>query len=192
MEKLFSQGNIHGYLEQDQGAQNPFEAFDQMGTLVTWHRDYIFGGVDGAKEYGTPKDFLDEAKEKGHLYLSVFLYNHSGLTVSTTPFSCPWDSGPIGFIYVTLEKLKEEYGDHPASAKRAKACMEIEIKTLDEYLTGDVWGYIIQKETECEKCGQEETETLDSCCGFYGTEYAEGECKEMFEHHARKHIEVAG
>lgn len=194
MEELFRQGDIKGYLEQDSDTNNPFEEFDQLGTLVTWHKRYEFGGVDGAKEYGTPKDFLDEAKEKRYLYLSVFLYDHSGLTVSTTPFSCPWDSGPIGFIYVTPEQMKEEYEgfSNKEAESKAKECMKIEIATLDQYLTGDVWGYIVQKETECEKCGQEETEMLDSCWGFYGREYAEEQCKEQFEFYARKHMEVAG
>jgi len=190
-EEIHRQGDIRAYLVPDQDRVNPFEDFDQLGTLVTWHQRYEFGGVNGADEYGTPKDFLDEAKRKGYLYLSVFLYDHSGLTVSTTHFSCPWDSGPIGFIYVTLEKLKEEYGDNPLAAKHAKRCMQGEIEALDQYLTGDVWGVVIEKETECGECGHKEDEHLDSCWGFYGREYAEEECKRMFEEQTNEHMEVA-
>lgn len=181
-EQLHNHGDLYGYIEHDEDARNPFDEFEPMGTLVTWHKRYDFG-VNGAKEYGTPKDFLDEAKENGHVYLSVFLYDHSGLTVSTEPFSCIWDSGPIGFIYVTKEQLKSEYGDRsaPEAEEAAKKYMRGEIKTFDQYLTGDVWGVTIEKKTACKTCGDVTEEHLDSCWGFYGREYAEEECKRMFE-----------
>ena len=33
--------------------------------------------------------------------------------MSTGPFSCPWDSGQVGFIYVEKKKVKEEWGWNP-------------------------------------------------------------------------------
>lgn len=31
--------------------------------------------------------------------LPLYLYDHSGITMNTTGFSCPWDSGRVGFIF---------------------------------------------------------------------------------------------
>lgn len=54
-----------------------------------------------------------EAKVKAALdekvaMLPLFLYDHSGITMSTGPFHCPWDSGQVGFIYMTYEKFFDE------------------------------------------------------------------------------------
>lgn len=32
------------------------------------------------------------------LMLPLYLYDHSGITMNTTGFSCPWDSGQVGWI----------------------------------------------------------------------------------------------
>jgi hypothetical protein len=48
--------------------------------------------------------------EKSDCILPVYLYDHSGLTINTTGFTCPWDSGQIGWIYASHEQVKAEYG----------------------------------------------------------------------------------
>ncbi len=44
----------------------------------------------------TFKDKLIE-EEKAIFITSLYLYDHSGITVSTWPVSCQWDSGQAGF-----------------------------------------------------------------------------------------------
>lgn len=190
-EEIHRQGDIRAYLVRDEDARNPLDEFDPMGELVTWHRVYAYG-VDGEKKYGTPEDFEAVAKVAGYTMLPVYMLDHSGLTVNTTGFTCPWDSGRLGYIYVTKEQVKAEYGDNSQeSEEKAKDFMRSEINTLDQYMTGDVWGVVIEKETECGECGHKEDEHLDSCWGFYGREYAEEECKRMFEEQTKEHMEVA-
>lgn len=41
---------------------------------------------------------------------NVYAYSHGGLTVSTTPFSCHWDSGQLGFVLLTKEDIRKRYG----------------------------------------------------------------------------------
>ena len=38
-----------------------------------------------------------------YLMLPLYLYDHSGITMNTTGFSCPWDSGQVGWIYAFKE-----------------------------------------------------------------------------------------
>jgi len=45
------------------------------------------------------------------------------------------------------------------------------IEAWNQYLSGDVWGYIIERAEECSSCGHVEYEQLDSCWGFYGADY---------------------
>jgi len=81
--------------------------------------------------------------------------------MNTTGFQCPWDSGQIGFIYVTTAKVREEY-----SAKRVSPQMRTkvadylrqEVQTFSDYVSGAVYGYVVEKDNE----------EVDSCWGFIG------------------------
>ena len=59
--------------------------------------------------------------------LPLFLLDHSGLTISTSPFSCPWDSGQIGFIY--SDSLCEEELEH-------------QVQDYNRFINGDSWEWI--------------------------------------------------
>ena len=105
------------------------------------------------------------------IVLPLYLYDHSGITINTKPFSCPWDSGQVGFIFVTKAKLRAEYGVKrmgAATIRKATAVLESEVKTYDEYLRGDVYGFVVE---------DAEGNQLDSCWGFYGLAYCREEAK---------------
>jgi hypothetical protein len=93
--------------------------------------------------------------------LPVFMYDHSGLTVNTTGFSCPWDSGQIGFIFQTAEQLREQYLVKRVTAKleeRAREGLVAEVAEYDSYLRGECYGYAVERDGE----------EVDSCWGFLG------------------------
>lgn len=102
------------------------------------------------------------------LHLPLYLYDHSGITMSTGRFSCPWDSGQVGFIFMTKAKALEAFCKPAGSKlsaslkKRAFAFMESDVAVYDQYLTGDVWGYVIEDENG---------DTLESLWGMYGLKY---------------------
>lgn len=52
------------------------------------------------------------AEHNGKLFyaLPLYLYDHSGITMSTTTFSCPWDSGRVGMIFCSHEEAVKEWG----------------------------------------------------------------------------------
>lgn len=169
----------------DDDARSPREAYDNLGTLYTAHRRYCpekefddhfdIGEVFEGRIRNFRESFL-----KKYVALPVYLYDHSGITVSTTPFSCPWDSGFFGIIAVSLDKVREEYGWKHVTAKRRaqiERCRQGEIETLDSYYTGEVFGYRITPE------GDNDDE-LDSCWEFYGTECLkemEAECRHIID-----------
>ena len=53
-----------------------------------------------------------------------------------------------------------------------KRQLEGEVKEYDQYLTGDIYGFILRGPKEkCDKCGHTaEGEDEDSCWGFYGSD----------------------
>jgi hypothetical protein len=93
--------------------------------------------------------------------------------MSAKPFSCPWDSGQVGWIYATWQKIVSEWGPGKGAMKKAEKCLLAEVEEYDQYLTGDVYGYIIE---------DEEGETVDSCWGFFGHKYAEEEGRQALKH----------
>lgn len=140
--------------------------WDNLGTMYCEHRKYNLGdkGAEDPRdsEGNLPKDIL---------YLPLYLYDHSGITMSTRPFSCPWDSGCVGIIYVTKEQIKNEYGWKVLTKARKEEILQYlknEVETYDQYLIGDIYGYQVV-ETHEEDGSEIET---DSCRGFYGSDPA--------------------
>jgi len=148
---------------QDTWAESP-RSWDNLGTMAIFHKRYNFGDEVNfsAEEFNNWADMEDyiKTKIKAVVCLPIYMYDHSGITINTTGFACPWDSGQIGFIYVTDYKMKENYGDNYSEHQidRARKVLESEIKTMDQYITGEVYGFHLLKDGE----------VLDSCCGFYG------------------------
>jgi len=113
------------------------------------------------------KDIILKAIEQHYIMLNLYLYDHSGITIRTSPFSCPWDSGKVGFVYISKEKAKKEYSWKKMTKKRIeqiKTYLNCEIETYDQYLTGDVYGYIVSNE---------EDDHIHSCWGYFGHDWEE-------------------
>lgn len=138
------------------------------------------GGDDTAEQIQD----VGEAASKMAVVLPLFLMDHSGLSISTSSAhfracdSAGWDWGQVGFIWVTHENVKKEYGEvNDETIKKAEACLESEVETYDHYLQGDIYGYVLEKAeifTHGEGDEQKthvEWEHEDSCWGFYGTEF---------------------
>jgi len=110
-----------------------------------------------------PLNALNDLLDKHFIILPLYLYDHSGITMNTSGFYCPWDSGQVGYIYVSKEDVRKEWGWKYLTEKRIEKIRQIlrtEVEIYDHYLTGMVFGY----QVECNMCGNE----LDSCWGFYG------------------------
>lgn len=156
---------------------------DNVGHMVCFHRNYTLGDeihysfpkgknycTDTQNEtYGSGK-FLDpgharavlaEIEKEGGVCLPLYLYDHSGLSMSCSPFSCPWDSGQVGVIYATKEEIDKEWG---GSVELAEEYLRGEVDTYDMYLRNDVYCYGLIRRTD--------DVVVDSCCGFYGFDYA--------------------
>ena len=146
--------------------------FDNLGTMVCFHRRYNLGDETELKS----SDFSSWEELENYLYkeedaliaIPVFMYDHSGLCINTTGFSCPWDSGQVGYIYISKEKVRREYSCKRISKKLKKMIREMlcsEVDLYNDYLSGNVYGFTLTD--------KENAEEIDSSCGFYGTDYIE-------------------
>ena len=79
---------------------------------------------------------LVEAKLGDYVIRPLYLYDHSGITINTGGFSCPWDSGQVGYAVIDPDTLQKEWdGDRD----KALACLEAEVETYARYLEGQVY-----------------------------------------------------
>lgn len=106
------------------------------------------------------KKAVDAVVDKHYFLLPLYLYDHSGITMSTSPFSCPWDSGMIGAIFVTWKKLRSEIGED-CIKEDALRVLKCEVDVYDSYLRGEVYGFVVK---------DPKGEDIDdgSCWGFFG------------------------
>lgn len=108
----------------------------------------------------------------------VHLYNHSGISISTSysyPYNCRWDSGTIGFLVVTKEDIRKNWNIKRVTQHYidwAERLAESELNTLDQELRGEVYGYMLYDENG---------DVEDSCGGFYGSDLMENGMSEYLD-----------
>lgn len=167
MTELYKKGDTFLRIEQDMDPESPRED-ENVGVMVTWHKRYILGDEQPKED---PYEYK-EALPEGTIALSIFMYDHSGITLSMQPFDCPWDSGQLGFIYATPEHLKE-MGLDGRDRKVIEKYLKSEIDIYSAFLEGQVYGFTTFKHKTCGECGHVEEEDIDSCWGFIGSDYKE-------------------
>ena len=156
-------------IEYDQNPESPRE-WDNICIIHVAHRNYAFGD-ENYNDAESIKQAEREAKKNGDICLPLYLYDHSGITISLSPFRCPWDSGQVGFVQIPRKKMLEEFSrkifTSPLKEKGRKIA-EGEVKDLDTYLRGEIFGYIVDEDG-------------DSCWGYYSVEDAMMEAKSIVD-----------
>jgi len=109
-------------------------------------------------------NILLTAIEKHYVILPLHLYDHSGITMNVSGFSCPWDSGQVGWIYCTMVQVIDEWN---GERQKAVDYLKGEVTIYDQYLTGDIWYFNIENP---------DGEDVHNCGGFFGFDYTEKEC----------------
>lgn len=152
-------------VEYDTNAFDPRADYDHVGTMVCWHRRYNLGDEQPSED---PQDWYDATIKEGDVVLPLYLFDHSGITMSTTSFSwsIPWDSGQVGWIYCTAQQVEQEWnGDQ----ELAEVYLKGEVEEYVQYLRGDVYCVSVYSLHEC-NLGHTHRELEDSLCGIYGLE----------------------
>ena len=119
-------------------------------------------------DYNGFSEVLEAVLERENIvaYRAVWGYSHGGLVLSLSragQFSCRWDSGQVGYIFVTEESMLENF---PSLSKeewerQADEWIDAEFETYNAYVKGDVYFYSVTGDL-----------VEDSCSGFYSAEDA--------------------
>jgi hypothetical protein len=141
---------------QDENALSPKEfnenENDDSVFLTAFHREFWVESNFFSKE-----DCQSIAETMKHTDYHVFgleAYIHSGVTLSIrNEGNFPdrrWDVSYLGLVFVSKKETK--------SRKKAYSIAKSLIAEWNDYLSGNVYGFVIEKEGD----------HIDSCWGFYG------------------------
>ena len=144
-------------IEQDEHPINPRMENFNLGQMICHHKRYFLGD----KHNKSTDEVLNmlAGKQKDIVVLPLYLYDHSGITMNTTGFSCPWDSGMVGCIFADYVNIRSWYGVKKVTKnliEKVKDMFRSEVKVYDDYISGNVYTYTILKDGE----------EMDSCGGY--------------------------
>lgn len=164
-----------------------------VGTMVTYHRRHNLpceGDLTSEIDQGL-QDYSFRTVERwlrvfhgATVVLPIWGYDHGQLALKagsrTYPFSDSWDSGLAGLIYDTPEG-RETTG---CPADKIEEALTQEVSLYDQWARGEVYGYIIERQTELPDIDDngigradddgvwQELDEGGACWDFYGVETA--------------------
>ena len=146
---------------------------DKIAWALSYHENHLPEGETDEDYEGNLDTYNFDPQQ--HYVLPVYMYDHSGITINTTGFSCGWDSGLVGCIYVSKVDAAKKWPT--ATEAQILTYMVSEVEELDQYLTGEVYGYVIEND---------EDDHAESCWGYYGQEYCIESGREAAEYYVKE------
>lgn len=148
-------------IRREEDPRSPSEDGDNDVFLVANHRSFYVPEPGAKRVPDSAKEVVDTYK-KSHWVFQLEAYIHSGVRLALSgEGNFPdrqWDVSQLGYVFVAKSEKRLR-----KSARKVAVSL---VETWNQYLSGDIWGFIIEDENG---------ETLESCWGFYGLEY----CKEQ-------------
>jgi len=150
----------------DEFPEDPREN-DNLGNMYCLHKRYDLGD----KHSFTLEDLRRMPTKADVISLPLYLYDHSGITISTKPYSCPWDSGQVGIIMVSHDEIKKEFSRTRLSTdliKQVKRTLAFEVKEYDLFIQGQIYYF---------KVFDTKGNEVESCYNFFGEKGCTEEAK---------------
>lgn len=174
MDAIYTETTENGLVIKIYPEEFPFDPRDEIDhetEMLCWHGRYQLG--DG-HDYASPQDLLEDLEKDAEI-LPLYLFDHSGLRISTSDAifrafdSHGWDWGQVGFIFMRPNVIRKFFAIKRITQKhreKIRKMMVLEIETYDDYLADHVYGFVIE---------DQQGEHIDSLGGFYGN-YEESGC----------------
>ena len=124
-------------IEYDEDARHPRNDCDNLCTITScrgnnWDIGDEHISRDKMSEW---RDKMNEKTTRGEIWQApVYMYDHSGQTISLSDFGDKWDSGICAIIWVTKEKVLGEYPNATEENWKefAKSSAKNEIEIYDQ------------------------------------------------------------
>lgn len=171
----YEDGGVRVTIWQDDGCPSPRE-YDQLGMMLMWDRNY---NSPDDNPFDSPDDFeawwhgVGDFADSGevapcdddrYLRLPVYKFEHSGVAYSTADFGDRWDSGQVGWIFTTPDKIEATGAPKDSWAEQ----LTNEVEQYSQWASGACYGFTVETVSFCDHCGHENIDLVDSCGGFLG------------------------
>lgn len=133
-------------IEYDGFVSNPREN-DELVNMVIWHKSI----PSDEHNFENPTEFMEwyNSQEDQKLMIKpLFAHVHGNISLSTTMFSCPWDSGQIGYAYITQHAADSVIGFGNYDSESLSKSIENSLKAYQYFLNGECYSVeIFDKKT---------------------------------------------
>ena len=196
--RLPNGNKVQAELVYDQDATSPRE-WDNLGTiLITPNKSHWVASPDSVVDTSIPfgknphehwenlrREQLKLKKSDIAIAYPITKYEHGSISLSLG-YKQGWDYTVSGFVYVTKETLRKEYGVNRITKsiiECAKNCLQSELDMLTAWLNGECYGWQV-KEYALTDDGLEweEVGILDASWGYFDKEHASGDMQDMLNH----------
>lgn len=161
----------------DDMAECPLTSWEHCFKFFSCHRRYYTDqksilSADGYSvhtedDFDSLEDIEAFLNHEKYVWVKVYMYSHSGDTISSTPFNCRWDSGVFGYLYASKKDILSTFGGNILTKK----LKEKAISEMENFING-VWCAYIEGECYGYKILDDNDEELDACWGYYGEDNA--------------------
>jgi hypothetical protein len=170
-------------IQDDEWLDSPRE-YGNFATLTLHHNRYSLaneeltnGETINSKDYDSWQDMLDYILKSEDIALiyPVYMQDHSSLSFNITPFRGMYeyfDSGQVGFIFASKDKLRKDYNCKNITKKileKAKSILEVELETYQKYVNNEAYRfdlYANMGDYNHRNDFDSTVEVIDSCGGF--------------------------
>ena len=154
--------------------------YDSCVSMFCFHRRYDIGDKHkySLNHFRSWDEFGTQLKKDYDIRIikPLYMYDHSGITISTSPFSCSWDSGQIGFAFFTAEAIRQRFGTKRITErilKRAERVLEDSVRLYDNFLVGNMFELsMLDSNGDCIDIQLVEYDEIDSVIDTMYSEYA--------------------
>jgi hypothetical protein len=158
----------------DPDVPNPLEDCDEMGAILSLNR----------KHCNFDREGVEEAIENNPDAVPLSYFEHGQCLWSVAgelppAACCPWDSVSFAGVWLPDEQTLASARNYGGSTRRHFMCKRARqaCEVYSQWCNGDVYGYEVERVVTCAHCGEESTESIESCWGFFGLEYCRSEAR---------------
>lgn len=126
--------------------------------------DYDYYNEPGVPDIDKVREMITKWSDNNIISLPIYVYEHGGITMNTGGYSCRWDSGEAGVIYMSKQEAMNRYESKRWTKKLAEQvyeAMKKQVEYLAAIIEGNIYGFVVE---------DEDGNVLDSCWGFVETE----------------------
>jgi hypothetical protein len=172
IEKI-TDGGLTLRLEHDSDVESPRGY--QESTFFGFHNRVVSPDPAPARD---PETAARIATRSQNICLPVWMYDHGARVyqaAESNPFTCRWDSGLFGFIYISRADARKRHAISRITKgylAKIKADLAQEVATYSQWANGEFYRWYIENE---------EGDCIDSCGGYDCRDYALSEGRDALK-----------